>query len=213
MNYPDEVRIVGVQHRYLNGGMEEQTLGFNKIIEVDFGVIQNHEAAKFLHAFLFNERKTILYGAYVEDVVLDDPAHYENEWLDGVQVGRRFIGRFIGKHVYKQFTTPATTVETMYLKSKVEITGTADAPEQFETNVEKLLTDETGATYPAFNASTHVFHASIDGARYCESSFALVDKPTVVAGNLRFSIYRDDFGKPAADGKYYADIAIYLQAK
>jgi len=210
---PDEVRLIGRPHEYPDGSLDEQLRGFKRVITIDFGVLQNLADRIFILKFLNGAKRQVRTATQVAFVALEDPGRYANEWIDNLQHGKRFILRLIDEGVYTIFPTPATVTEIMYLKSKVEITGTQSSPEAFTTNSGKLATDETGQAYPTFNEATHVFHVSVNGAPYQEAHVNIVNKPTVSSGNITFQAAVQDGGKPAADGKFYADIAIYLQAK
>ena len=210
---PDSLLIHGVQHRYLNGAVGEQFLGFSKRITVDFGVVQEKGDRKFLAEFLKAETRNLTYGGHSDDVVLENPEEFIDEWIDDIELGRRFILDFDSAGLYKQYPFSGTEGEIMYLKNKVEIIGTQLSPETLTTNSGKLAVDETGQAYPAFSATTHVFYVSVNGAPYQEAHVNIISKPAVSSGNITFQAAVQDGGKPAADGKFYADISIFLQAK
>jgi hypothetical protein len=57
----DEVRIVGTQHFYLNGSVEEQIKGFQRIATLDFGVVHSFADRAFLYNFVRNPDRQIRY--------------------------------------------------------------------------------------------------------------------------------------------------------
>lgn len=209
---PDAMLIHGVQHRYLNGSTEEQILGLNKRISIDFGVVEEREARAFLADFIKAEQRSYEYSTQNEGVVLEKFEDYANEWLEDIELGRRFILPFISEALYKQFPVAAEVVELMYLKKKVKIEGTQASPESFTTNVGKLATMETGAAYPVFNAATHVFTVDVNGSPYQEAKVNIVGMPSISGGNITFQAAVSDFGNASGDGFYYADVKIQLQA-
>ena len=210
---PDEIRLVGVQHGYRNGILEEQLRGFKRVMTVDFGVLTNQLDWLFVLNFLKSANRQIRTASQLAHVALEDPERFANVWIDDVQHGRRCILRLIDQGVYRVFPTIATETDIMYLKSKVEIIGTQASPESFTTNAGKLSLDETGQAYPTFNAATHVFYVAVNGAPYQEAHINIINKPAVSSGNITFQLAVQDGGKPSADGKFYADISIFLQAK
>lgn len=59
---PDEVKIIGVQHEYLNGSRDEQIIGFRRATTMDFGVVEDQSARLFIWEFLKNPRRRVAYG-------------------------------------------------------------------------------------------------------------------------------------------------------
>lgn len=213
LDEPDDVRLVGVQHEYRNGVIAEQLQGFQRVITLDLGVLTDKDDRFFLLKFLTSSNRQLRTSSQLSFVSLVDPERFANEWMDDIEHGRRFTLSLIDEQVYRVFPTIALETEIMYLKSKVEITGTQASPESFTTNSGKLATDETGNAYPTFNAATHVVHVSVNGAPYQEAHVNIIEKPAVSSGNISFQLAVQDGGKPASDGKFYADISIFLQAK
>jgi hypothetical protein len=210
LDEPDELRLVGIQHKYLDGSGEDQIQGFQKVITLDFGVVSSPVARRFLAGFVQSEDKVVIYGNLVSRVIND--SNLASQWVNDLEVGRRFILRLVDEFCYQSWSDGISGEDLMYFKAKVQIDGTAASPETFTTGSGKLSTMETGAVWPAFSSVTHKFHVSVDGSKYCQAVFALVDKATVSSGHVTFQLYVSDFGNPAADGKYYVDIAIFLQA-
>lgn len=207
---PDMSERVGTVHQYLDGNSEQEVLGFKKVIMVDFGVVSSREDKAFVGAFLTANKCYVATGDY-EDEVVAASEEFVDEWLEDVELGKRFVPIFKTVGKFKRWSKKPTETEIMYLKSNVEVVGTESNPEQFETNVGKLLTDDTGNPFPTFNASTHVHEVAVHSRQ--EAIVHRIDTPTVVGGNLRFKLAVQDAGKPSADGKFYCDISITLQVR
>jgi hypothetical protein len=210
---PDSVRIVAANHEYLDGSAERQVLGFNKRIAVDFGVLVDKDDRAFVSDFILGDTKCVEFSDQADDVVLESE-EYATRWLQEIELGRRFTLELLGSVLYRNWGRKATETEIMYLKSNVKIEGTETNPETFTTNVGKLATDDTGKSYPVFSDVTHVFLVALNAEKNCQATFAMVkDSVAVVAGNLTFQAFVSDYGSAAADGFYYASIAIFLQVK
>ena len=208
---PDDCQIVGVQHDYRSGGVEEEILGFHRVLIVDFGVLQDADDREHILNFLTHDQRQITTSSDYANVALFEPERFQNEWLDDVRLRKRFILRLIDSYVYTIWPVQAVTDTLVYIKNRVKIEGTQASPETFTTNSGKLATDETGAVYPTFNSSTHVFHVSINGAPYQDGKINLIATPSVSAGNITFQAAVSDGGNPSSDGFFYADVAIFLQ--
>jgi len=209
---PDETEIVGVQHQYLNGTLEEEILGFHRLPTIDLGVVQDSDDKLHIHGFLTHENRQITTAGDFANVVLEDPTHWANEWLEANRLRKRFVLKLIDSYVYTRWPILAVVDELVYIKNRVKIVGTQASPETFTTNSGKLATDETGAAYPTFNSATHVFHVSVNGAPYQDGKVNLVATPSVSGGNITFTAAVSDGGNPSSDGFFYSDILIVLQA-
>jgi len=96
------------------------------------------------------------------------------------------------------------------VKSRVQITGTQDNPQNFLTGVTPLDVDDRGQPFPQYSVGDiggvifrSLQEAAIDGAGF---------KPTIVGTGLAFQAEVADGGKPSSDGNYYADIFVFMQA-
>ena len=209
---PDHLRKVGVLHDYLNGGLGEQTIGFNKLITAQVRAITDELDRRFMVNWICSETKVLRYGNYISSVVSDEDL--QSEWLYDCEHCREFTLELIDSHVYTQWDDGVLTDDLMYLKRDVEITGTVASPETLTTNSGKLVLMENGNAFPAFNSTTHDFFIAVNADKGCEASFGIVKASvTVSSGNLTWQMFVSDFGQAAADGKYYASIAVFLQAK
>jgi hypothetical protein len=142
------------------------------------------------------------------------PAEFSNEWLNGLYSAKHFVLRVTESYVHQAWPVAAVAETNMYIKNQVAITGTQASPETFTTNVGKLLVMETGASFPTFNSSTHVFYVSVNGSKYQSADIAKVkDSESVVGGNIQFQAYINYGGNAASDGNYYLDICVFLQAR
>ncbi|HEY5614411.1 MAG TPA: hypothetical protein VIL52_00180, partial [Bacteroidota bacterium] len=110
---PDEIRLVGVQHGYRNGIVEEQLRGFKRVMTVDFGVLATQLDRLFVLNFLKSANRQIRTASQLAHVALEDPERFTNAWVEDIQHGSRFILRLIDQGVYRVFPTIATETDIM----------------------------------------------------------------------------------------------------
>jgi hypothetical protein len=173
-------------------------------------VLVDKDDRAFVSDFILGDLKSVEFSDQADDVVLENE-EYTTEWLQDIELGRRFALDLLGAVLYETWPSNATETETMYLKSNVEVVGTEASPESFTTNIGKLATDDTGNPYPSFSAASHVFEVNVVSRQ--EAMVHRTGNVTVSGGNLVFSLAVQDGGKPSSDGKFYCDISITLQAK
>lgn len=137
------------------------------------------------------------------------PEQFSNEWLFGYQHAQHFVLYLTEAGIHRQWPVAPVAEELMYLKSHVLIAGTVDSPETFTTNIGKLVTQDTGESYPTFSSATHVFKVSIES--YNDRLTFKYTQPTVSGGNLTFQVSASDAG--ALLDNCYADITVWLQDK
>jgi hypothetical protein len=213
MDEPDDLELVGVSHKYLDGSSDEQIQGFRKTVTVTVPPLTTATDRRFMAKFILADVKALEYGNFVSQVVNVDE-QMSSRWVNDCEQGRMFILRFTDVHVYHAWDDGVISDDLMYLKRDVEITGTVTTPQTLTTNSDALVVMENGNPFPSFNASTHDFLIAVNAEKGCEASFGVVKgSVSVIAGNLTFDIFVSDFGQTAADGKYYCSIAIFLQAK
>ena len=96
----DQVEIVGVQHRHLDGSISEQIRGFKQILSLDFGVLQDFEDRVFLVNFIKNSNREVRKSSegFVRAALIDWE-RFVNEWKDNLAIGRRFYLELIGSEV------------------------------------------------------------------------------------------------------------------
>jgi hypothetical protein len=214
---PDHLRKIGLIHELLDGSITPQIRGFNKIIEPKVSTNTSEIQRRFLANWISSDDKSIAYGIgtvnpYVSEVVNDKDL--VSDWLYDLEYGREFSLELVDTHVYKHWEDGITSDDLMYLKRDVQITGTVAVPETLVTGSNPLSVMENGNPWPSFSSVTHDFLVAVNADKGCEASFGIVKgSVAVVAGNLMFDIFVSDFGQAAPDGKYYACIAIFLQAK
>jgi hypothetical protein len=208
---PEEVIIVGVQHRLLDGSFSESIRGFNRVVTLDLGVLSDRDDRNYLLEWSRSEERQIRFAGDTVYAALEDPLRLQNEWLENLNFARRFVLRVIDSSVKQSFGSVSTGDDLMYFKAKVQITGTEGSPQTLTTNSAPLAAMETLAAWPTFNASTHKFHVEVNGAPYQSAPVYLANNPSVLAGNLTFQVAVGYGGNASGDGNYYSDIAIFLQ--
>lgn len=211
-------KILVKSYKHLDGLISSKVLGFKRRIQLDFGVLTNSADIDFLLLFFTGTNRRLVKDNIVSRVDLENYEEYSNEWLDNCELGRQFVVDLIESTILLAWPTQQIQVGDMaYIAIKVEVTGTPEAPEQFETNVGKLALDSTGHSYPNFDSDTHIFHIDVDGLTYQECRIyipdGVINEPSEVSGNLKFKLSRGNSGEAASDGKFYCNIVIILQEK
>lgn len=204
----------GILQVGMDGSRSVITKGFTRVFTVELGVITYNER-KFLNAFLLSDETYITYDLQTTNlrVELENAEQWENDWLEGrefryvklVLVDKYLSNSFVAVNVFND--------DIMYLKRHVKIEGTEASPETFTTNAGKLATDETAQNYPAFSDTTHVFHVEVNGTPYQDAKIHIITQPSISGGNLTWTAAVSGSGNASGDGFFYADLAIFLQAK
>ena len=211
---PDEFENFGVQHSFLNGGVQETLIGFRRIVTIDFGVIQDEATRIYLLYWMLASNKSITYSSDTAHFALLDFGRYANEWLESCELGRQFVLTLAETDIRTTMPTSIVEGEVAYIKRKVAIAGTQASPETFTTNAGKLATDQTGASYPTFDTGSYAYQVHLTS--YQEAPVNLVAEPSIsgggATGNITFTVAVGDSGKAFSDGSYYADIVIIAQA-
>jgi hypothetical protein len=214
---PDEIQLVPpIVNRFMDGSTRTDFKGFRRAITIDCGVIHDEAVHRALLGFLRADVRSVTYenaGRGEELIVATDTHSLTSMWIRGLAIGKRFLLRVIENAIRSVWTdyTPASGVDIMHCKLKVEITGTQAAPETFVTNAGKLATMENGAQFPTISLLTWV--ASVVAVSYQEAEVNIIGTPTNSGTNLTFQLAVSDAGKASSDGKYYADILVLLQAR
>lgn len=213
MDEPDDIEKIRVVHDYLNGNIEEQNNGGLKLFSITFSPLISAVDRRFLSAFFLSSNKTVVYGAFISQVVNNDIALI-SEWLNNIELGRQFTVYFTDTHVYHSFETGGVETDDMYHKLMVKFEGTSDAPETFTTNSGKLALMENGLSFPSFSDATHTFSVIMVPNKKSQFSISIVTNASVSAGNLTWQAFVSDNQLPSPiDGFFWVDIAIFLQAK
>lgn len=210
MDEPDQIQKVGVVHDLLDGSILEQVRGFHKVISPTVSANATAAERRFLAKFIVSDDKTLKYGNYVSGVVCDEDL--ASEWLEDCEYGREFTFRLVDHHVYQSWDDGITGEDLIYISDVIEITGTPDSPQILTTGTAPIAKMANGDDWPGFEDSTHVFLPSpvgFDGTWYGIVKASVVE----TGGNLSFQIFHSDTGNPASDGKFWAAVAILVQAR
>lgn len=214
---PDEIQLVPPRiARLFNGFLRTQFKGFRRVVTVNFGVLGSSERA-FLFRFFSSNTRSIYLGVTAgqeeEIIFATDQTEYESEWRQNCVLGRSFTLKFAENAIRNAWTdyTPASGIDIMYIKKKVKIIGTQESPEEFTTNSGKLVTMETGLSYPSISLLSWV--VSVDTVPYQDAKINQVGDVVNTGTNLTFSLAVSGAGSPSPDGYYYADIIIGLQPR
>lgn len=208
---PDELRMVSVQHKYLDGSSEEQIRGFQKVITIDFGVIQVPAYRRFLVQFIKSEVKSIVYGTIASSVVNDNP-NLATNWINDVEHGRRFIIRLVDSHLYTMWDDGSSDEDDVIIKHDILLVGTSSSPESFTTGSGKLTVDDAGKAFPAFDGTVYSYGVIPIMSNGCQATMH-ASTPTVSGGNLVFTLWYGDSYTPAPDGNMYVSIYILRESK
>jgi hypothetical protein len=214
MDEPDSLKRNAVVHEYLDGSMEEQIDGFFKSpITLSFNPTNSAYRRRFLVNWLIAERKWVVYGTYISEGVTD--VELISQWIADIEHGRTFQVNLYDTHKYYDWQDePAEADDLMYLKRNVKITGTSTSPQTFTTGTAPLDNPmDNTENWPAFSSTTHVPHVILTPTNDCQFVPCLVGLSTIVAGNVTFQAFVADMQVPSADGFFYVDVMIMLQAK
>lgn len=216
---PDEVAFFPpVRYDFVDGTARTAFKGFRRVITADLGVVSDAVSRRYIRAWLTANQRSIYYNSFgigAEEIIvsLEDYESFQNEWLEGSSLFRRFILRVVEKVIRSEWSsyTPPSTVDIMYIKNKVKIEGTQASPEWFVTNTDKLETSESGNPYP--NISLLSYAVTVITPPYQDAKINQVGEVQQNGSNIEFQLAVSDAGNPSDDGFYYADIIIGLEAR
>ena len=210
MDEPDQIQKVGVVHDLLDGSILEQVRGFHKVISPTVSANATAAERRFLAKFIVSDDKTLKYGNYVSGVVCDEDL--ASEWLEDCEYGREFTFRLVDHHVYQSWDDGLTGDDLLYLSAEIEITGTESSPQLLTTGTAPIALMQNLSAWPSFNDDVYDF-VPIPVARDGTFYGVLKGSVTESGGDLSFQVFHSDTGNPASDGKFYAAICIFAQAK
>ena len=213
LDEPDRWIMVGTQHEARDGSIIEQVRGILRVIDADLGSVTDQNLQNFLQKFIDSTTREVEYNGLIALTVLKEPKQFANVYQNGFGRSKHYVLSLVDKNIQRTFGRQIVEGELAYIKRHVQITGTLDSPQTLTTNTSPLATDQTGAAYPTFSDSTHVYTVIVDGSAYQEAKIVLVTQPSVSGGNITFQVGIGYSGNASGDGNYYADIVIILQAK
>ena len=213
---PDEVEFVPpLQFEAQDGSLIEEIKGFRRIILVRIGILQTAADRQFMLNFLQSSTRWIDIGVFATvHCVLADVTGFENLWLWETKLAPYYEVLLKENVIYQTWPDSLEPVETetLYINTKVEITGTQASPQTLTTNAGVLATDDTGNTYPAINLASWAVTILLTPHQDC-----LVNRASDITQSgtdITFDVAHADVGNPdPADNKFYATITIGLQAK
>ncbi len=197
----------------IDGNKRTHWLGFRRFIGVKLAPI--YEDEDFIEAFFQANRRIIEYqGNFLvlaKATGIVNEVEYENEWYDGCCFAKIYAFEFQDSKVWKTWPTPVKYDEDMYIKRHVQVEGTQNGPELFETNSGKLQYNYETTPFPSFDDETDLISVECNGAPYQDAKINLVGEPFTEGGVLKFYLAIADGGRPADDGNVYTDIVIKVQ--
>lgn len=214
LDEPDIVKLVGWQFKASDHSLIEFFKGFRRCPIVTIGVIQEAADRQFMLYFLQAVDRWIYLGSLASVYcVLADPEGFENEWKYDTSLMRYYDIALRENVIYTEWPAGVepTETETLYIKSKVEITGTEASPQTLTTNAGALATDDTGNAYPAINLAS--WAVTVILTEHQDRLVNRVSDITQSGTDISFTVAASDIGNLYADNKTYATITIGLQAK
>jgi hypothetical protein len=216
LTQPDKVLLwPPLRFRMSDGSMSTEFRGFRRVITATLGVLQEDADRTFILNFLQANDRWIYFGTGVASIycVLLDPEGFANEWKYDTSIMRYYDIRLLENVTYTVWPelVEPTADELLYIKSKVEITGTEASPQTFTTNAGALATDDTGNPYPAINLAAYAVTVIL--TEHQDSLVNRISDITQSGTDIAFTVAHSDVGNAYSDGKWYATIAIGLQAK
>jgi len=212
---PDEVEFLPpIQQVALDGTIIEEMQGFRRVITVGFGVLQEAADRAFVFNFLANNERWITMSPMGTVVLaLADPTAFANQWQNGHKLERNYdvqLRETILQTAWPDYADPVE-IETLYIKTDVQITGTPESPQTLTTNTAPLATDDTGQAYPAISLTTHAVSLLIAEKQDC-----VVYRTSDISqsgNNITFQVAHANAGNAYSDGNFYAALTIGLQEK
>lgn len=203
-----------VLHRIIGGSLLPQNIGIKRQFTIEIGVVPYADRL-FCANFFYASTKWLQYshdGFFETIKVVNNADRLQTDWLNDVHIARYIVLNLQDKLILKnipQANPNPPEYETMrYYKQKVLITGYRGSPETFTTNVGKLATcDAPAGAYPNFDSSVEKYEI-IFSRVYQDCHFDASTPESTSGGNLTFTMERSNFGDPASDDSYYADIII-----
>lgn len=91
---PDEWEFLpNAPRMLLDGSLDENILGYRRIVTIDTGVVTDAVQRARIFAFLRNPGRSMTYAGSTMTVTLEGAESYAAEWLHGAETGRRYILR------------------------------------------------------------------------------------------------------------------------
>lgn len=210
---PDEVEIVGTQDEMSDGSLEETIEGFRRIVTVNLGVQSAAADRAFIFEWLRYPDRWIDNSPYASVVLaLADPAGFENDWKDGSVYQRYHNLRLRETSIHQTWPEAIEPVETetLYISDWIEITGNEASPQTLTTNSGALATMADGNAWPAINLAAYTVTVLISERQ--GRAVHQVGAVTQSGANISWTVALKGSGNPYADGKFYANFTIGLQA-
>lgn len=212
---PDQVQLwPNFQRKLADGSVIEVIKGFRRVFTATLGILNSSTDRKFIQSFLSHPQRAVLYTTNATiNCSLANVEKFENQWLYNTNLMRFFEVELIENSIYTTWPVLVnpTTDADMYIKTKVEITGTEASPQTLTTNTAPLDVDDTGNPYPAISLVSYAPTVLITEHQDCLVN--RVSDITQSGANISFTVAHSDVGNPFGDGKFYATIVIGIQAK
>jgi len=209
----DEIQFYpAYRNDYLDGTLDDPQKVFRRVITIGFGVVQDAGTRRFLERWQNFPQRSIIYGA--QEIIVDPfDASFSNTWQNNVKLGRYFVIRCIEATPISVQPSPIPAIadSLMYIKKKVQVTGTESSPQTFTTTVAPLDTDDAGHAFPAISLLSFAPTVLITSLQTCLVS-RTTDTITQSGANITFKLFHDNVGNPSGDGNFYADVTIGLEA-
>ena len=126
-----------------DGSIRTNYQGFQRIIEVELAAINQYE--DFLRSFFQAPTKSFAYqGVNIiaeECQVTYESPSYEDSWFDEYKQTKKFVFELTENTVRTEWPSPTPLEDNMigFIIKDIEVVGTLDSPETFETNTGKLV--------------------------------------------------------------------------
>lgn len=200
-------------HKIVDGSLLHQTIGFRRKFTIELGVITTLDRL-FVGKYYSSTSKYLAFthnGISETVAVVRDLPTLNTRWKDDTALARYVVLELLDKKALSTFpinVNLAVPEIDMYIKKRVLITGTNDAPESFSTGSGKLATcDAPSGAYPYFDDTLQKY--AIDVSRvYQDCHFSVPSIESTTGGVLTFTVARSDAGNPESGVSYYADITI-----
>ena len=127
LDSPDEIELwPAIQDELLDGILDDDILGYRRIVTIEFGVIDDDALKAFIVNFMISSQKILIYNAEEVQVSMYDPKGYTYEWREDIKFASALTLRFKERNLNTTLVgyPPLPPVGVGYLNADNQWTGT-----------------------------------------------------------------------------------------
>jgi hypothetical protein len=126
LDSPDEIELwPAIQDELLDGILDDDILGYRRIVTIEFGVIDDAALKAFIVNFMISPQKILIYNAEEVQVSMYDPKGYTYEWRENIKFASALTLRFKERNLNTTLVgyPPLQPVGVGYLNADNQWTG------------------------------------------------------------------------------------------